>query len=187
MSNDRDLTKYMQAELKRNGVVASMKDYEARKAHLIDINDGFSNPLDFIPDFIMIDLLKEYEFSFSYKNMDEFADGVLGYKHGTVQLMRKIAKHFFVFNSDSKEFELDGDFKDYSSTQLERMAKWSKQDLLNAEINPSMTVNEIDAKVRENGLKNSIRVTDDEDRVLKAYRIADDTVKNKIKELLKIW
>ncbi len=186
MSNDRDLTKNMQAELKRNGVVASMKDYETRKAHLIDINDGFSNPLDFIPDFIMIDLLKEYEFSFSYKNMDEFADGVLGYKHGTVQLMRKIAKHFFVFNSDSKEFELDGDFKDYSSTQLERMAKWSKQDLLNAEINPSMTVNEIDAKVRENGLKNSIRVTDDEDRVLKAYRIADDTVKNKIKELLKI-
>lgn len=186
MSNDRDLTKNMQAELERNGVVASMKDYEARKAHLIDINDGFSNPLDFIPDFIMIDLLKEYEFSFSYKNMDEFADGVLGYKHGTVQLMRKIAKHFFVFNPDSKEFELDGDFKDYSSTQLERMAKWSKQDLLNAEINPSMTVNEIDAKVRENGLKNSIRVTDDEDRVLKAYRIADDTVKNKIKELLKI-
>lgn len=186
MSNDRELTKNMQAELKRNGVVASMKDYEARKAHLIDINDGFSNPLDFIPDFIMIDLLKKYEFSFSYKNMDEFADGVLGYKHGTVQLMRKIAKHFFVFNSDSKEFELDRDFKDYSSTQLERMAKWSKQDLLNAEINPSMKVNEIDAKVRENGLKNSIRVTDDEDRVLKAYRIADDTVKNKIKELLKI-
>ena len=30
--------------------------------------------------------------------MDEFVDGILGYKHGNVQIMRKIARHFFVFN-----------------------------------------------------------------------------------------
>ncbi len=115
MSNERELTPNMKAELKRNGVVASLKDYETRKNHLIDINDGFHNVLDYIPDFIMIDLLKEYTFSFSFKNMDEFAEGILGYKHGNVQVMRTIARHFFVFNPDTKEYELDNDFRDYDS------------------------------------------------------------------------
>ena len=188
MSNERELTKNMMAELKRNGVVASLKDYEARRDHLIYINDGFHNVLDFIPDFIMIDLLKEYQYAFfnCYQNMDEFAEEILGYKHGNVQVMRKIARHFFVFNPHTKEFELDKDFKDYNSTKLERMAAWSKQELLDADINPSMTVYEIDAKVRENGLKNSTRVTDDEDKILNAYRIADKATKDQIRALLKL-
>lgn len=100
----------------------------------------------------MIDLLKEYTFSFSFKNMDEFAEGILGYKHGNVQVMRTIARHFFVFNPDTKEYELDNDFRDYDSTQLERMAELTKEELLDIGIVPSMTVNEIDAIVRENGL-----------------------------------
>ncbi len=33
------------------------------------------------------------------------------------------------------------------------MAKWNKQELIKANINSSMTVYEIDAKVRRNGLK----------------------------------
>lgn len=73
MNIERELAKNMKAELERNGVVASLKDYESRRDHLIAINDGFHNVLDYIPDFIMIDLLKEYAFSFSYKNIDEFA------------------------------------------------------------------------------------------------------------------
>lgn len=187
MRNERELTKNMKAELKRNGVVASLKDYEARRDHLIAINDGFHKVLDFIPDFIMIDFLKEYDCEIlGYRNIDEFAEGVLGYKHGNVQVMRKIARHFFVFNPHTKEFELDKDFKDYDSTKLERMASWSKQELLAADINPSMTVYEIDAKVRENGLKNSTRITDDEDKILNAYRIADEATKDQIRALLKL-
>lgn len=188
MNYERELAKDMKDILKRNGVVASFKDYEARKNHLIDINDGFHNVLDFIPDFIMIDLLKEYQCGLfnTYQNMDEFAEGILGYKHGNVQVMRKIARHFFVFNPRTKEFELDEDFKGYDSTKLERMAAWSKQQLLDADINPFMTVYEIDAKIRENGLKTSTRITDDEDRLLNAYRNADDSIKDQIKALLKI-
>ncbi len=187
MESERDLTKAMQAELKHHGITGSYSDYEARKDNLIKINDGFHQLLDFIPDFIMIDLLKEYEFDLGYyKNMDEFADGILGYAHGNVQIMRKVARHFFVFNPSIGEFELDEDFKDYSSTQLDKMAKWTKQELLNADINPYMTVYEIDAKVRENGLKKSIRVTDSEARILNAYRIADDDIKAKIKKLLEL-
>ncbi|RKM63019.1 hypothetical protein D6856_02540 [Butyrivibrio sp. XB500-5] len=187
MSNERELTKNMKDILKRNGIVASLKDYEARKDSLIAINASPHNVLDFIPDFIMIDLLKEFDCGFSgYQNIDEFAEGVLGYKHGNVQVMRTIARHFFIFNTHTKEFELDYNFKDYSSTQLEKMAKWSKQELLNADINPSMTVYEIDAEVRKNGLKKSIRVTDDEYKVIEAYSVADDSTKDKIKELLKL-
>lgn len=186
MNNERNLTQNMRAELKRNGIFASLKDYETRRDRLIDLNDGFHDVLDFIPDFIMIDLLKEYEYSFSYKNIDEFAEGILGYKHGTVQRMRKIAKHFFILNPHTKEFELDKDFRNYDSTKLGPMAEWSKQELLDADINPSMTVYEIDAKVRENGLKISTRITVDEDRLLKAYRIADDTIKAQIKAFLKL-
>ena len=186
MINERDLTKIMKAELKRNGVVASFKDYEARKNHLIELYSNSRDVLDFIPDFIMIDLLKEYTFSFSYKNMDDFVDGILGYKHGNVQVMRKIARHFFIFNPHTKEYELDEDFKGYDSTKLERMAAWSKQELLDANINPSMTVYEIDAKVRENGLKTSTRITDDEVRLLNAYRNTDDSIKDQIKTLLKL-
>ncbi len=186
MNNERNLAQNMRAELKRNGIFASLKDYENRRNHLIDLNDGFHDVLDFIPDFIMIDLLKEYEYSFSYKNIDEFAEGILGYKHGSVQRMRKIAKHFFILNPHTKEFELDKDFMNYDPTKLEPMAKWSKQELLAADINPSMTVYEIDAKVRENGLKTCTRITEDENRILKAYRIADDTIKDQIKTLLKL-
>ena len=185
MSNERELTKNMKAQLKRNGVVASLKDYETRKNHLIDINDGFHNVLDYIPDFIMINLLKEYTFSFSFKNMDEFAEGILGYKHGNVQVMRTIARHFFVFNPDTKEYELDNDFRDYDSTQLERMAELTKEELLDIGIVPSMTVNEIDAIVRENGLQNSLRVSDEESKILNAYRNADDDIKAQVKKLLK--
>lgn len=102
--------------------------------------------LDFIPDFIMIDLLKEYKYSLGYyQNIEEFAEGVLNYKHGNVQVMRKIAKHFFVFNPKTREYEQDKDFRKFSSTQLERMSRWSKQELLDAEISPLMTVNKIDA------------------------------------------
>ena len=187
MNHERELTQNMKDELKRNGVVASIKDYEARRNHLIYINDGFHNVLDFIPDFIMIDLLKEYDCEIlGYRNIDEFAEGVLGYKHGNVQVMRKIARHFFIFNPHTKEFELDIDFREYDSSKLERMAAWSKQQLLDADINPSMTVYEIDAKVRENGLKTSTRITEDEDRILNAYRIADDTIKDRIKVLLNL-
>lgn len=183
--DDRELTKNMRAELERNGVVASFEDYEARTKNLIDLNDGHHDLLDFIPDFIMIDLLKEYKFSLGYyQNIDEFADGILNYQHGNVQVMRKIAKHFFVFNPQTKEYELDEDFRMFSSTQLERMARWSKQELLDAKIDPYMKVNEIDAKVRENGLKNTMRVTDEEQKLLGLYRIADDTTKNKIRKIL---
>ncbi len=188
MNIERELTKNMRAELKRNGIAGSLSDYELRRDHLREIiNDGRHDVLDFIPDFIMIDLLKEYEFSLGYyNNMDEFVDGTLGYKHGTVQLMRKIAKHFFVFNPQTKEYELDKDFREYSLAQLDKMAKWSKKELLEAGINPSMTVYEIDAKVRENGLDKSIRVTEEEQRLLHAYNIADDSLKSQIKALLKL-
>lgn len=186
MSTERDLTNSMRAELRRNGIVASYQDYEDRKKRLISLNDGFGQLLDFIPDFIMIDLLKEYEYDFSYQNMDEFADGILNYKHGNVQVMRKIARHFFIFNPDGREFELDEDFKGFSSTQLEKMTQWSKQELMAADINPSMTVYEIDAKVRENGKRKSIRVTDDEYRIINAYIMANETVKDQVKKLLKL-
>lgn len=185
LKSERELTQDMKDELKRNGIVASYQDYFARQDHLIAINDGFHDILDYIPDFIMIDLLQEYRCAL-FRNIDKFAFEVLGYRHGNVQVMRKIARHFFVFDSQSKEFVLDERFKDYSSTQLEKMAKWSKQELLSADINSSMTVFEIDAKVRENGLKKSIRVTDDEFRVIKAYSIADDSTKRKIRELLEL-
>lgn len=188
MISERELTKNMKAELKRNRIKASIQDFEDRRDHLIEINDGFHDVLDFIPDFIMIDLLEEYNyFSLTgYSNIDEFADGVLGYGHGMVQQMRKIAKHFYVFNPNTKEYELDEDFRGFSPKQLEIMSKWSKQELLNANIEPSMTVYEIDAKVRENGLKRSIRVTDEEFKIIKSYSIADDTTKIKIRELLKL-
>ena len=188
MNNERELTKNMRAELKRNGIVGSLSDYETRRDHLIEIlNDGRHDVLDFIPDFIMIDLLKEYKYSLGYyNNIDEFVDGILGYKHGTVQLMRKIAKHFFVFNSHIKEYELDSDFKEDSLAQLEKMTNCSKQDLLDANITPTMTVNEIDAIVRENGLNKQIRVNDDEYHILNAYRIADNSIKIKIRTLLKM-
>lgn len=188
MINERELTKNMKAELKRNGVVASTKDYEARKNHLIDINDGFHNVLDFIPDFIMIDLLKEYELEcFSvYQNIDEFAEGILGYKHGNVQLMRKLARHFYIFNPQTKEFELDYDFMDYSSSQLEKMAVLSKQELLEIAINPSMTVYEIDAIIRENNKKRSIRVTDEEYHIIEAYNSVDNETQDKVKALLRL-
>ncbi|AOZ96220.1 hypothetical protein [Butyrivibrio hungatei] len=188
MNYEKELTQNMKDELKRNNLVASMNDYETRKNHLIDINDGFHNVLDFIPDFIMIDLLKEYELEcFSaYQNIDEFAEGILGYKHGNVQLMRKLARHFYIFNPQTKEFELDYDFMDYSSSQLEKMSAWSKQELLEADINPSMTVYEIDARVRENGKNSSVRVTDEEIKVIEKYRFVDDEIKNKIKSLLNL-
>jgi len=57
---------------------------------------------------------------------------------------------------------------------------------LDADINPSMTVYEIDAKVRENGKRKSIRVTDDEYKVLNAYSMADDAIKEKVRGLLKL-
>ncbi|WP_022772134.1 hypothetical protein [Butyrivibrio sp. AE2015] len=188
MSNERELAKDMMAELKRHGIEATYQDYEARKARLIDLNDGFHQLLDFIPDFIMIDLLKEYEVGFlnEYSNIDELVDGILGYKHGYVQLMRKIARHFFVFNSHTKEFELDKNFEGYTASQLEKMARWSKPELLKADINPSMTVFEIDAKVRENGLKRSLRVTDDEYSVITAYSNADAEVKEKVRVILNL-
>ncbi|MBE5838089.1 hypothetical protein [Butyrivibrio sp.] len=97
MSSERDLTKDMLDELKRNGIVASYKDFEARTQRLISLHDGFGEMLDFIPDFIMIDLLKEFKCELlgqTYSNMDELADGILNYKHSSVQLMRKIARHF---------------------------------------------------------------------------------------------
>ncbi len=189
MSSERDLTKDMLDELKRNGIVASYKDFEARTQRLISLNDGFGEMLDFIPDFIMIDLLKEFKCELlgqTYSNMDELADGILNYKHGSVQLMRKIARHFFVFNPNTKEFELDKDFEGFSPAQLDKMSQWSKQELLDADINPSMTVYEIDAKVRENGKRKSIRVTDDEYKVLNAYSKADDAIKDKVRGLLKL-
>ncbi|WP_022769401.1 hypothetical protein [Butyrivibrio sp. NC2007] len=67
----------MRAELRRNGIVGTLSDYEARRDHLIDIlNDGRDDVLEFIPDFIMIDLLKEYKYSFGYyNNIDEFVEG----------------------------------------------------------------------------------------------------------------
>lgn len=95
--------------------------------------------------------------------------------------MRTIARHFFVFNPCTKEYELDKDFVGYSPAQLEKMAKWRKQELLNANISPSMTVYEIDAEIRKNGLKKSIRVTDEEYRVIEAYSNADEMIKNKVK------
>lgn len=49
-----------------------------------------------------------------------------------------------------------------------------------------MTVYEIDAKVRENGKKKSIRVTDEEYKIINAYEAADDIIKGKIKELLNL-
>ncbi len=189
MSSERDLTKDMLDELKRNGIVASYKDYEARRERLISLNDGFGQMLDFIPDFIMIDLLKEFKCELlgsSYSNMDEFADGILNYKHGSVQQMRKIARHFFVFNPVKKEFELDKDFVGFTPAQLEKMSQWSKQELMDADINPSMTVYEIDARVRETGKRKSIRVTDEEYRMIHAYSVADDAVKNKVRELLRL-
>lgn len=185
LKSERELTQDMKDELQRNGIVASLEDYFKRQDNLIALNDGFHNILDFIPDFIMIDLLEEYRHAL-FRNIDAFASGVLGYRHGNVQVMRKIARHFYVFDSQSKEFVLDERFKDYSSSQLEKMSKWSKQELLSANIDSSMTVYEIDAKVRENGLKKSIRVTDDEFRVIKAYSIADDATKTQIKELLNL-
>lgn len=185
--SERELTKNMRAELKRNGIIASYQDYEARRANLVDINDGFHDILDFIPDFIMIDLLKEYEFSLGYyNNIDEFAEGVLGYGHGIVQQMRTIARHFFILNPQTKEYELDKDFKGFSSTQLEKMSKWSKQELLDANIDSTMRVNEIDARIRENGLSKQIRVTNDEYKIINAYRIAGETEKSKIRALLNI-
>ncbi|WP_196229658.1 hypothetical protein [Butyrivibrio fibrisolvens] len=45
---------------------------------------------------------------------------------------------------------------------------------MNANINPSMTVYEIEAKVRENGKKKNIRVTDEEYKIINAYEAADD-------------
>ena len=66
------------------------------------------------------------------------------------------------------------------------MAAWSKEELLNADINPSMTVYEIDAKVRENGKRKSIRVTDEEYKIITAYDAADDVIKSKIKALLNL-
>ena len=189
MSSERDLTKDMLDELKRSGIVASYKDFEARTQRLISLNDGFGEMLDFIPDFIMIDLLKEFKCELlgqTYSNMDELADGILNYKHGSVQLMRKIARHFFVFNPNTKEFELDKDFEGFSPAQLDKMSQWSKQELLDADINPSMTVYEIDAKVRENGKRKSIRVTDDEYKVLNAYSMADDAIKDKVRGVLKL-
>jgi len=57
--------------------------------------------------------------------------------------MRTIARHFFVFNPCTNEYELDKDFVGYSPAQLEKMAKWRKQELLNANISPSMTVYDI--------------------------------------------
>ena len=70
--------------------------------------------------------------------------------------------------------------------QLEKMTNCSKQDILDANINPTMTVNEIDAIVRENGLNKQMRVTDDEYNIINAYRIADDSIKIKIRTLLKM-
>lgn len=55
-----------------------------------------------------------------------------------------------------------------------------------ADINPSMTVYEIDAKVRENGKRKSIRVTDDEYRIINAYIMANETVKDQVKKILKL-
>ena len=113
ISFERLLTRIMKDQLKIFGISASYQDYIFRKDHLMNMNDGFHQILDFIPDFIMIDLLKEYECEVfcPYQNMDEFAEGILGYKHGNVQVMRKIARHFFIFNPDIKEFVLDKDFK----------------------------------------------------------------------------
>jgi hypothetical protein len=97
MNNERELTKNMQSELKRSGIVASYQDYETRKAHLMEINDGFHDVLDFIPDFIMIDLQKEYDYSFmQYSNISEFVEGVLNYKRGIVQQMRCFCEHEIV-------------------------------------------------------------------------------------------
>ncbi len=134
----------------------------------------------------MIDLLKEYkcEFFGPYQNMDEFTESILGYKHGNVQVMRKIARHFFIFNPNTKEYELDKNFWGYDSTKLEQMAKWSKEELLNADINPSMTLIQIDAKVRNNGKNRVMKVTAEEYKIITAYEGADDIIKDKIKSLL---
>lgn len=189
MSNERELTKNMRAELRRNGIVGTLSDYEARRDHLIDIlNDGRDDVLEFIPDFIMIDLLKEYKYSFGYyNNIDEFVEGTLGYKHGTVQLMRKIAKHFFVFNPLTKEYELEEEFRSFSLAQLEKMSVCSKLELRSSGVDSSMTVYEIDAIIRENGRDKSMRVTNEESKIIEAYRIADATVKSEIRKILKMY
>lgn len=48
-----------------------------------------------------------------------------------------------------------------------------------------MMVNEIDAIVRENGLKNSLRISDEESKIINAYRNAADDIKAQVKKLLK--